>query len=599
MMSDTLHGNWSHCGDGLKAVADSALPEPAKQLIERVVRRTRLWRRERGEVAMELLSHFADGLDAGRNADDLIATFGNERRAAKLIRRGKRRNRPMWWHVQHRLGQGFALFVVIYVLTGIGLLFSHPNPSVDYLAQVNIAATLAKPEDSAWPIYRDAWTADNGKWLDDMKVLDAKDTAGVALDRMVAPGDAGWPAAVEFLHQHQPLLDALRTVAGKRHLGLVLRINPDEYSPADRKAMFLQFPPTSPALQHRSNERAIDQSMISLLLPYLQTMRSSARLLMEDQKLAAAEADANRVLADYAAALAIGRHARETPLLINQLVAIACVKMADEHLVRLLQTQPAMFAGHEAELAHQMAQAGDTFDIDFSAEKAGLLDVIQRIYTDDGHGGGHITADMAGGLDQFYSTDLTNGKNIPNAALTALVLPAAAAIMADRATLVAAGDRFYAAAQTEAATPYWLRRRQTTWTSDAMVRQLTASQWSRLRFAVLAVLQPAIGRPIENSEQMREFHQAVMTVVAIQAFHHQQGHYPAILAELTPHYLPAVPLDIRTGGPLSYCLKDGQPILYGRGEDDQDHGGVCEKPHRWPNMQQHGDWVFFPPPPEQ
>lgn len=208
---------------------DSALPEPAKELIIRVVGRTRLWRRERAEVAAELLAHFADGLDAGRSMDDLLATFGNQRQTAKLIRRGKRRNRPLWWHVQRRLGQAIVIFAGVYVLLGIGMMFTHPSPSVDYLAQLNATAKSVKPEDSAWPIYRDAWL-NNGKWSNGTMAFDVdlevKDADGQLLGRDVGPDDPGWPAVVEFLHNHRPLLDALRSAADKPKFGLVLQNDP-------------------------------------------------------------------------------------------------------------------------------------------------------------------------------------------------------------------------------------------------------------------------------------------------------------------------------------------------------------------------------------
>src|SRR5688572_21701199 len=85
-------------------IDDAAIPEPAKALVRRVVRRTRLWRRERRDVAGELIAHFADGLAAGETAEGLVEAFGDERRAARLIRRAKRRNRPLAWHVMRGSG---------------------------------------------------------------------------------------------------------------------------------------------------------------------------------------------------------------------------------------------------------------------------------------------------------------------------------------------------------------------------------------------------------------------------------------------------------------------------------------------------------------
>src|ERR1700743_2100412 len=75
------HLNWRY------AIASSGLPKPISDLVFRVVKRTRLWRAERRSVADELISHFHDGLAAGETEANLIAAFGDEKAAAKLIRR--------------------------------------------------------------------------------------------------------------------------------------------------------------------------------------------------------------------------------------------------------------------------------------------------------------------------------------------------------------------------------------------------------------------------------------------------------------------------------------------------------------------------------
>ena len=76
---------------------ESGIPEPAQTLIRHLVRKTRLWRREQHEVASELITHFAGGLDAGQSIDELRSSFGDPKASAKLIRRAKKRNRPLLW----------------------------------------------------------------------------------------------------------------------------------------------------------------------------------------------------------------------------------------------------------------------------------------------------------------------------------------------------------------------------------------------------------------------------------------------------------------------------------------------------------------------
>jgi hypothetical protein len=58
---DALRGRITGRLDVSGAIESSGLPQTAKDLIRRVVRRTRLWRIERADVAQELIAHFADG----------------------------------------------------------------------------------------------------------------------------------------------------------------------------------------------------------------------------------------------------------------------------------------------------------------------------------------------------------------------------------------------------------------------------------------------------------------------------------------------------------------------------------------------------------
>jgi hypothetical protein len=123
----------------------AALPVSIKQVIKRVVRRTRVWRLEKLDVLTELIGHFTDGIAAGISADGLIAAFGNEASAAKLIRRAKRRNRPFYWQALRFASQSLAVVLAIY--GGLALYFfsGRPSPRIDYVAIQN-RTSLNTPE---------------------------------------------------------------------------------------------------------------------------------------------------------------------------------------------------------------------------------------------------------------------------------------------------------------------------------------------------------------------------------------------------------------------------------------------------------------------
>src|SRR6267143_2602681 len=113
-LKDLVRGRVSGKLDAKGTIEGSGLPKPAKDLVSRVVKRTRLWLAENVEVADELIAHFADGIEAGASVESLIEKFGNERNAAKLIRRAKKRNRPLAWHILRAMGWMMAVMLTIY-----------------------------------------------------------------------------------------------------------------------------------------------------------------------------------------------------------------------------------------------------------------------------------------------------------------------------------------------------------------------------------------------------------------------------------------------------------------------------------------------------
>lgn len=92
-------------------------------------------------------------------------------------------------------------------------------------------------------------------------------------------------------------------------------------------------------------------------------------------------------------------------------------------------------------------------------------------------------------------------------------------------------------------------------------------------------------------------HEAAMVAMALDVYRDKHGSFPSTLAQMVPQYLPAIPLDHSTGGPLQYKIVDGKPFLYGLGKDGKDDGGVwIENPHsHWPKVPETGDWVLYPP----
>ena len=89
---------------------------------------------------------------------------------------------------------------------------------------------------------------------------------------------------------------------------------------------------------------------------------------------------------------------------------------------------------------------------------------------------------------------------------------------------------------------------------------------------------------------------ATHVAIALAQYYREHGHYPGTLVELVPTFLSTTPIDPSTGEPLLFTLDDnGHPVIYGRGPDGDDDGGVPAKMWSSPTIAVgEGDWVMVP-----
>src|SRR5262249_5982847 len=85
-LRDVLRGRLTATLDIHRMLAESGLPAPLAELVQVVVRGTRLWRGEKADVARELIAHFQDGLTKGESPQTLANSVGGPRTAAPLVR---------------------------------------------------------------------------------------------------------------------------------------------------------------------------------------------------------------------------------------------------------------------------------------------------------------------------------------------------------------------------------------------------------------------------------------------------------------------------------------------------------------------------------
>jgi hypothetical protein len=300
-------------------------------------------------------------------------------------------------------------------------------------------------------------------------------------------------------------------------------------------------------------------------------MRSLARLLTFDAHVAAAAGESERVLRDIRSLIGTAEHAGDRPFLIASLVALAIDALAIQTSAQIIHQYTDLFSDAQLkELAHlHVGFMGGAPHIDLRGERWFFADTMQRVYSDDGQGNGHITAEglgllssLSGGFDEEF---------VP-AFGTAAVGPIAAAVIADRADMQAKYDEWMAEIERYAALPMWEYEEY-----DARLDEFESiyeETAMKLRYSPITILMPAIRKATHVSEQSVQRRDALLAGIALELYKRRYGGYPDSLAALVPDLLPSLPLDRFTGEPLHYRLdENGQPLLWSVGADREDDGG--------------------------
>jgi len=550
----------------------SGLPDRLRVVVFDVVQRTRLWKSEKADVTIELIGHFTDGLSSGQGAETMEVTFGSPPRVAKLIRRAKRRQRPFVWKAWLRslqvVGILLAVIVAVYVAATVRLFVGSPNIAHDYLADLNAGAAAVAPTDRAWPMYREA-------------ILELVEPP-VALDDNVRPGHPDWAEGRAYLESQAEILEMFRDAASRPGLGFVVGYSVDQ---EDR------------VLWPEIEGEGLPVGLASILLPYLAELRTAARLLALDAHRAAQAGDGALATANVEAILGIARHTREMPILINDLVSLALVRMAATTLGDLLSEQPeALTDGQLLDLAHRLAAVqGGRLDVRLNGELLWFHDLMQRMYTDDGEGGGRLTAE---GLQSLGSI------NAGSPAHTGPLAPALGLVVAGRREMTGEYMRWFAMAEAEFAKPLW---RQDTGKLDRERQRVLSSQVYTARYLPVALILPALSRFGIEPELVTQERDAVCVAVALELYRRRTGYWPASLESLVPDLLPMVPPDRFDGNPLRYRLVDGRPLVYSVGSDRNDDQGRAPRnkagrrdPQRARPVSHgarepaDGDWILWP-----
>ena len=606
-MRDAIRGRIDGQLDWREIIAAAELPGDVAETITQVVRDTRLWRIEKVDVARELVAHFQDGIDARRTAEELIDSFGATKQAAQLIRRAKKRNRPLVWHTWRWGCRTMATIFAVYVLIGLYLLIGSPSVTTDYLARANQNANQLPDSERAWPLYRQA-----------MAALDLIQAPEWTRRGYFTPEDKDWAEVVEYLDEHAGALELIRQASRLPGLGFEVGPINESFSLEDRRVLpelhaSLNGTEEKPQILDRLENRWL----MGTMLPHMSPMRSLARILSADAYRAVDAGDGATAMADVTAILGLSRHCEETPFLVNGHVAASLQSIAIGNVKNILTHDAGVWSDTQlAELAHRLAGHQLHPNTWFDGVRWSFYDGVQRIYTDDGAGDGQITLEglthLNAGNQSWFPNDLRDKKSQgARRRLAAISLPIAGIGMASRAEAVERFDRHLDRALASLKEPFWSQKPETP--DDLSGKEKEYLDWDRLAFLVLYRHRGsyrfdssygATRRIIETKAGEKD---GALIGIALELYHREQGDWPESLDELSPKYLPSVPLDRLTGEPLKYRIIDDRPVVYSVGcDEDDDAGRVAidkngDKNDLWAGPRSFhyanppdGDWVIWP-----
>ncbi len=457
--------------------------------------------------------------------------------------------------------------VIAWMLFIVG----RPDPTVNYLDELNAGIEQLSEEQKGWNIYRDVWAeyefCEGGRR--DFKELEITDGSGT---RLVRPADAEWTIAIKQLEDSTRFLDSLRAGARAPNLGLALCVNLNDYSLEDRAALFPDLPAEGPlggglgvAGVAADVDHLLAESIINLLLPHIQSFRTASRILAVDSRYAVQQGDTDRVVKNLESIMGLAHQAAESKILVCKLVAVSVEQIGLELLDDLLVKNPNLFTLNQLTRVQKAIQSREqSDDLNLSGERLMMLDTIQRVYTNNGQGDGRITKQ---GLAFLDATGLIMGERFTGVRLVNqfLIGPVALFSIAPRRETTRQMESWLASMETQLKSPVYSK---STWDDlDQQMRQ------AAIRHPVLVSLFPdgdALHQILLKTRAQRE---GVLMALAVKRYRIREGVWPASANDLLDGFLESLPVDPLSGDSLKYHRRGETFVIYSVGLDGEDNQG--------------------------
>jgi hypothetical protein len=554
------------------------LPAPAAEFIRVVIKKMRYRRKVRADVMAELAAHFEDELrdctndeETEQKAQRLIEEFGDAKLLAVLLRRAKKRCRPLWRTVVARTFQTAGILIFCLIVYTVWFLSGEAVIDTDYVAKLNeITRPVANESlnaaslyNKATEMYEQSVETYNKEYESGLELPDnSRVTFSMLLQKNYGETNTKQKQLIQkWMDENEQIFDLIITGTKK------------------------------PYYWHKYESN--DGKLLSILFPNLAGFRQLAKAQRWRAYFHAEERQYKDALTDMITCFRVGRQLIGDRVLVEQLVGIAVIRLAND-TIRDILSEHEINSDTLAELQRELEEIADdkSFAINLKTERLMFYDELQRCFTagDDGHIAPKHYIELASragesiyiahSKDVFIRTLLSLFKN------TGYIL----FLHPDRDETLKSGNAIYdyyeeLALQTPAKIQTSMAER------DVEIKQLCKKNF------MLSILMPELERLIRIGYRARTDYNATLITIAVLRYKQDKGNYPESLEELvTLDYLKELPLDPWSDKPLVYRKTDGDFILYSVGWNFVDDGGKVYRdkegrPRPWADE---GDAVFWP-----
>lgn len=320
-------------------------------------------------------------------------------------------------------------------------------------------------------------------------------------------------------------------------------------------------------------------SMMGIVLPELWKARALAIAFCSRAKLNAAKGNFKQAFSDLLVCYRFGTHFTGPKTLIEQIVGIGIRTLAADAAFQILDKQePDSDLLKDFQQKLQKLSSGQKFVINFTAEKFSAYDIIQRIFTDDGTGGGHIP-----------ELSIEQKENWPDSAKVLL-----SGLTEEQIRVLTKLDRRETTDLTNKVYEYFDKAAcRSPWQlhSEGEDVQKIVAKMTKENI-LLHMFTSAVGRVVELSYRDKIGTKALITTISILRYKADKGLLPENLKQLvSAGYLKNLLMDPYSDKSLIYKQTKDNFTLYSFGADFDDDGGA---PSKWGEGEKGGDQVFWP-----